>query len=322
MKKMYHFKGSLQLMLISAILILCIGFFIVSCGNKPQQKTLNTDYNSYGVDLGACPIPPCVAYPAGSENYPIPSIGGRSLTIEAWVKNRVTSTSGAIFGRFSGNGAGLYVKNGIPKFGIGRAPILADPVTGCTVKGTSTECVLSSEVRPDANTWTHVAGVLANEAHSHTLTATCTNAVMLETPHMDIYINGVFENCSSTGSQFADNPGGNQMTIGSVGALDSVDNTNFDATIDEIRFWNYARTASQINECKSTELGIGGACDRGDSGLIAYYRLNEGKGSDVTDSSGNGFNGSFEYVVGLGEFEYWDDGWVLRTDALTPARAD
>lgn len=323
MGKMYRIEKGLPLLLITAILILCVGFFVVSCGNKPQQKTVNTNKDAYALDLSVCPTNNCFAFPEGSVNTPVPSINGRALTIEAWIKNKVTSTSGGIFGRYDSFGAALYIKDGQPKFGIGRygTSTVIEP-SGCTYKApTSTECVLNSNVTPAANAWTHVAGVLVNEAHSHTVSASCTNAVMLETPHMDIYINGVFADCATTGSQFAGNPGDNKMSIGvakTAGELDGLGTSKFNVVIDEIRFWGYARTPSQINECKGTELGVGGVCDRGDSGLIGYYRLNEGSGHDVSDFSKNGFSGALEDT----NADHFDSGWVLRTDSLTPTRAD
>ncbi|MEW6600979.1 MAG: hypothetical protein AB1499_08405, partial [Nitrospirota bacterium] len=71
--------------------------------------------------------------------------------------------------------------------------------------------------------------------------------------------------------------------------------------------------------CKATELGIGGECDRSDPSLAAYYRLNEGEGADITDFSGNGFSGGFEYSISEGVFAEWEDGWVTPGAPISPA---
>jgi len=322
MDKLRKIDGKMSLLLITAILMLCAGFFIMSCGD-PQQKAKNTDVASCAMDLSEATGPTPVAFPQGSDTNPVPSIAGSELTIEAWVKKRGTSTiSGGIFSRYDAKGAGLFVSNDVPSFGIGRETSL--PETGCTVKGTSTECIIRSGVSLGEDVWTHVAGVLVNEDHSSTHSV-CGGAEA-QTPHMDLFIDGEFNACSTTASKFADDPGDEQMTINAVSTaeatLDGVAAGNLNAVIDEIRFWRTARTQEEINNCMDTELGMGGACDRLDPSLIAYFRLNECEEADISDYSGNGFNGAFEINVGPNKFDPWAEGWVERTDAETPQRQD
>jgi hypothetical protein len=51
----------------------------------------------------------------------------------------------------------------------------------------------------------------------------------------------------------------------------------FDGGLDEIRFWNVARTPTQIQTFMTTELtGV-------EAGLVAYWKFNEGSGTTVTD---------------------------------------
>ncbi len=178
----------------------------------------------------------------------------------------------------------------------------------------------------EEDSWTHIAGVITSTDQS-----TGPNNCAVDTdgdgklqgkeaPHLAIYINGNLINCASTGGDgvFADNPANEDIVIGPLNG----------GVIDELRFWvplesnDPPRTKAQINNCMNTELGIGGECDRGDPELAAYYRLNEGEGADVTDFSGNGFSGGFEFTVAPQVFEAWEDGWVLRTDDKTPARAE
>jgi hypothetical protein len=65
----------------------------------------------------------------------------------------------------------------------------------------------------------------------------------------------------------------------------------FDGALDEIRMWNVARTASQIQSTMATEVG------GGEAGLVAAWQFNEGSGVTVTDAAGAGnaatlFNGA------------------------------
>ena len=174
--------------------------------------------------------------------------------------------------------------------------------------------------------WTHIAGVITNSNQSSGPN-NCSadpdgNGILqgAEHPHLAIYINGKLNNCASTNEKFTDNPNNEDLGIGPF--LVPPDGSPVPVVIDELRFWVSRRTETQINNCMNTELGIGGECDRGDPDLAAYFRLNEGKGADVTDFSGNGFSGGFEFRVGDAEFEEWEDGWVLRTDGKTPASAE
>jgi hypothetical protein len=295
MKKLRQFKGKLSLLLILAILVLCAGFFIVSCGNKPQQKTENTNKGAFAIDFSKCPNDTCAAIPKGSEVTPIPDISNRQITLEAWVKvGAATSTPLTIFKRNDGSaGVELLIENNVPKFKINRVPV------------TGTEAfTVSSDVTLDIDTWYHIAGLISS-ADTHTPTSTA----MTETPHLDIYINGEYKNSATTNSNFADNPANEDISIGPV----------IGGVIDELRIWGSRRTDTEINNCMNTELGIGGVCDRGDPYLAAYYRLNEGEGADIADFSGNGFSGGFEYVLSPGVFPPWEDGWVTPGAPITPA---
>ena len=68
----------------------------------------------------------------------------------------------------------------------------------------------------------------------------------------------------------------------------------FDGAMDEIRFWNIARTDSDINANKSLEL------QGNESGLVLYYNFNEGVAgadntsiSNINDLSSSNNNGTF-----------------------------
>lgn len=301
MKLLKHVKGRLSLFLVFAIVFLCAGFFIVSCGNKPQKKTKTTDKGAFAIDYSRCPSGDrCSANAKGSEVNRIPDISNKQLTLEAWVKTSVTSTSGTIFNRSDGaRGVELIIvsnstESNVPKFTMRRVP---------GVTGTEAYTV-SSNVSLATGQWYHIAGVISS-ADTHTPTSTA----MTETPHLDIYINGEYKASASTNSHFADNPASEDINITFLNG----------AVIDELRFWGSRRTDTELNNCLNTELGIGGECDRGDPNLAAYYRLNEGEGADIADFSGNGFAGFFESISGNGEFPAWEDGWVTPGAPITPA---
>ena len=63
-------------------------------------------------------------------------------------------------------------------------------------------------------------------------------------------------------------------------------NFYYDGSIDEIRIWHVARTATQINSYKSL-------CVDGQANLEAYYKADEQAGTTLTDYSGNGHTGTF-----------------------------
>ncbi len=60
----------------------------------------------------------------------------------------------------------------------------------------------------------------------------------------------------------------------------------FNGKIDEVRIWNTARTAAQIRENMTRTL------DGDESGLVAYYRLNEASGTTAHDATANSNNGT------------------------------
>ncbi len=71
-----------------------------------------------------------------------------------------------------------------------------------------------------------------------------------------------------------------------IGARHDGTNVNFDGKIDEVRIWNHARTEAQIKRYMHTRLyGT-------ETGLVAYYPMNEGAFGMVRDMSQNSNHGS------------------------------
>lgn len=62
----------------------------------------------------------------------------------------------------------------------------------------------------------------------------------------------------------------------------------FAGEIDEVRLWNYGRTAGQL----TADMLV--ALNGDEPGLMAYYQMSDGSGLTLTDDTGNGWNGSLE----------------------------
>ncbi|MBI4847800.1 MAG: LamG domain-containing protein [Nitrospirae bacterium] len=251
------------------------------------------------------------------------SMAGKEFTVEAWIKRKTSGNlNGSIFSRFAGGGLSLYVKDNEPKFSI-----------MLTVSGTST-FTAASGVSVNFDTWTHIAGVLVKEDHSAVaghpkcprgLRPKGTSGGEAETPHMDIYINGIPQACASTwdsantklkGPQFApdddiNSEGLRQIFIGMFpftgGSIDGLDNTaKFNGIIDEVRFWTVARTQAEIQQCMTKTLGYSAPCNIDSATLKGYWPLDEGTDTVATDISGNNNSGSVFSPFGI----KWNGGWV------------
>jgi len=298
--------------LISGIAIICMGFVFAGCGKDPQWKVADSDKGQYALDFSKAPGVIGVAW--GNNPTNMPSIKDTELTVEAWIKSKSDSLTGAIFGRMDSHGVVLYVNNNEPKFSIRRYPLT--PELRCTpLDATSTECTVSSGLALAKDEWTHLAGVLVNEDHTG-IHGACGGAER-EKPHLDIYVNGEFRGCATTDSMFADDPSAENhlVAIGLTGdgLYPDVDGTittqtRFDGVIDEVRFWRVARTQAQIQGCMGQELTFDkpGDCYVDPSILIGYWRLNEGQGHKIFDISGTGSSGSIESPGGTS----WSGGWV------------
>ena len=84
----------------------------------------------------------------------------------------------------------------------------------------------------------------------------------------------------------------------------------FDGTIDEIRIWNIALDDTQIADLAGdsfTDPTTPSNC------LVAYYKMNEGSGSSLTDLTGNGNTGTLTNME--------SGGWVTSTAGVTDQSA-
>lgn len=131
----------------------------------------------------------------------------------------------------------------------------------------------STGLNLQSNTWYHVAGV-----------CDCTSIV--DTCQLTVYINGV----AGTTAKYYEPigrfiPANNSLAIGAGGwTLTTSVATATYGQIDEVRIWDHARTSEQINRYMKKRL----RCP--ESGLVAYYTLNEGSGSTGADCAGTAQN--------------------------------
>ncbi|MBI4697919.1 MAG: hypothetical protein HY758_03155 [Nitrospirae bacterium] len=342
-----HFRVKALLFIVFGILSLCISFILISCGSGPQLsgpqlKVAATNNGAFALDLSRATGGVqwgSVAYvdedvdDAGNPVLlnKIPNMEGiKEFTVEAWIKPRTSSLSGFLYAFYDTKGTVLWIKENKPVFGL----LMAESPTSTAYSVTSGVVTGETDI---VDKWYHVAGVLVNENHSiiPAAHAACGGAEA-QTPHLDIYINGVWKDCASVVGKSTPHPATTQMTFGGSPAagisavkINGVDRTSelqlantapgqkFEGVIDEVRFWIVARSASQIRACMYTELGYDGTCAINSSQLKLYYRFNDGKnspavydkgvqtGQSVTDSSGNALGASTQGLV-----DAVDGGWA------------
>lgn len=103
-------------------------------------------------------------------------------------------------------------------------------------------------------------------------------AITLENSTLKLYRNGILIGSKSDYTGNVDWGGFSDNLI--LGSFDSGSGTSyFDGKIDEVRFWNIARTENEIKAYKN--VGLNGD----ETGLIGYWRLDELSGSVATDLS-------------------------------------
>jgi len=148
------------------------------------------------------------------------------------------------------------------------------------------------------NSWTHIAAVY-------------------DGANMYVYANG---NLIASQMATVSIPTGSQQI--NIGARIGANTENFTGNIDEIRVWNIARTAEQINGSKNCELA------GTETGLLAYYNFNQGldqaNNSTVTtlnDITTNVNNGTLTNFILNGTTSNWLTGSPVTTGSVVPSVA-
>lgn len=174
-----------------------------------------------------------------------------AFTLEGWIYPRAAADRTAFFGQ-----------NDVIEFGFSSAT----SITGWSAGGSSTAWTFDNSTFP-FNTWHHVAFVGNGSSIS-------------------LYVDGQLKSSTSaaTGNYGSS---GDRFNMGAA-VWDNTGN-NFNGIIDEVRVWNVARTATQIQNSMFGEIDPATA-----TGLLAYYNFNQGTATGanagllvVPDGKGN-----------------------------------
>lgn len=189
---------------------------------------------------------------AASLNLP-----SQDLTIEAWVHPRNFQTWRSIVGFLQDNGStesgwDLELRDG-GKFGFTLAS---------TGNGSLTYMESSNTFSTDQ--WYHVAGTYDGTT-------------------MSLYVNGVLEGTSTVQSGAIDYLD-SWLVIGKY--MDDNEDYTMDGQVDEVRIWNVARSEAEIRDMMCEKLS------GSETGLVAYYRLDENGGTAVGDMGPNTMDGT------------------------------
>ncbi|SHG36191.1 endo-beta-N-acetylglucosaminidase H [Chryseobacterium sp. OV279] len=179
------------------------------------------------------------------------NLNGSALSFEGWIKPSSFKSAAP----YISSVMGTEVSDSNSAFlRLGDAS-LANNKLQFVVSINNVQQKLASVTALNANTWYHVAATYDGSA-------------------MKIYINGVLDATKSQTGNVASNGAFN------VGYLYNT-SRNFNGKVDEVRVWKRALTQTEIsqNMCNVTLPA---------TSLAAYWKFNEGSGSSVQDSSGNG----------------------------------
>jgi len=104
-----------------------------------------------------------------------------------------------------------------------------------------------------------------------------------------IYVDGELEIISASVAWNVNTASSGSVAIG----YDNFGNNEyFNGKMDEVRIWNVARTQAEIQANMNKELS------GSETGLVAYYKMNDGSGTALTDSSSNSYTGTLKNMSG------------------------
>jgi gliding motility-associated-like protein len=175
----------------------------------------------------------------------------KNFAFEAWVLWDGGGQWQRIFDFGSGEGVNMFFtvlsSDGKPRFAINLNP---------SGNVSTEQRILSSVVMPQYQ-WTHMAVTIDNGVGR-------------------MFMNGVQVGINSAMTSFPSNLGATtQNWLGRSQYPDPY----FKGKMDEVRFWNIARSASEINQYKNFRFPADYP------GLVAYYQFDEGKGTDTFDKT-------------------------------------
>lgn len=166
-----------------------------------------------------------------------------NMTVEAWVKldslPSGASSTQTIVAKYNGSSDRSYI------FGIWRNASSTLGMTAALSPNGSSVYVLDKSYSFSTGTWYHIAYVYT-----------------AATGTVEFFVNGSSQGTASNASATSLYNG---IANFEIGAFNHGASEFFDGKIDDVRVWNTARTSTQINDNKSSEL------TGTESGLAAYY---------------------------------------------------
>lgn len=210
----------------------------------------------------------------GTNDYvSLPSVGlggSNAITLEAWVNpNSFNDDSGDDANISSVVSAG----DETALIRIGDGGNIDNNQAQFAIKAGSTAYKVNSATRLNANEWYHIVGVYTGSK-------------------INIYINGVLDGSADASGTVVTNS--NNTVIGTY--ANGVDRRELDGQIDEVRIWNIARSATDI------QTNMNQALTGNETGLVAYYNFDHTTGTTLTDNSTNSYNGTLRNMA--------NDDWV------------
>lgn len=103
-------------------------------------------------------------------------------------------------------------------------------------------------------------------------------AIVVNSSNRYLYIDGIQKWSDANGG--INYPSGNTLALG-MRTYYNNDDYNFGGKMSDLRIWSVARTETQIQDNKDSRL------TGSETGLIAYYKWDEGSGTTMTDSAGS-----------------------------------
>ena len=206
--------------------------------------------------------------------------GNNDRTVEAWVK---TSATGVNF---------------ITEWGVQQ------------INQRFTVTVTSSKLRVEfAGSWL-LGSTNVNDGLWHHLAATHSST---SSPSTKLYIDG---NLEATASFTINTSSSGNVLVGKSAYWSA---REFNGSIDEVRIWSVARTATQIAD------NIHVLLDGDETGLEAYYKMSNGSGTSLTDNSANSNTGTLtnmdnnDWVTSYAPISTLNSSYTTDVEALWSA---
>ena len=197
------------------------------------------------------------------------SVGDGIRTIEFWFQpvsdidsSSLTNQTALVIRNHNGSELGefgLYL-------GASTIPDRAGRVVFFRRIGTAHHYIVSDRSEWKAGEWHHAAGTIDPSTG------------------MKLYIDGVLQADTNSTTAHTDTVA-DDVTIAAWGTIPG---RNFQGNISDLRFWNSERSASEINTYMTQPVIPPYSSD-----LAAYWKLDEGSGTDIYDATGNGYDGTF-----------------------------